>query len=426
MKSTRVAVGLVAGSVLVSACIFGCGQNPNALPIKVGVLHSLTGTNASSEQPVVDATMLAIEEVNAAGGILGRRIEPIVRDGQSDAEVFAREADRLLTTDGVAVIFGCWTSACRKTVKPVVEKHDTLLFYPLQYEGLESSRSIVYTGSAPNQQIIPAVRWSLDHLGRRFFLVGSDYIFPRAANAIIRDELGVLNGEVVGEDYILLGSQQVDDVVARIAKVRPDVILNTINGETNAAFFKALARAGIRPDQVPVMSFRIGESELQQMEPETVTGDYAARSYFQTLDRDENRAFVSKFRARFGARRVLSDPMEAAYDGVHLWALSVGEAGSTATDEVRRVLGDQSFPAPQGIVYVDAATQHLWQSVRIGRIRRDGQFDIVWDAGTAIRPIPYPIFRSREAWEDLLNGFYKQWGGNWSNPQGQKIARSGN
>jgi urea transport system substrate-binding protein len=284
----------------------------------------------------------------------------------------------------------------------------------------------VYTGSAPNQQIIPAVRWSLDHLGRRFFLVGSDYIFPHAANAIIRDELDVLKGEVVGEEYILLGSQRVDDVVARIAKVRPDVILNTINGETNAAFFKALARAGIRPDQVPVMSFRIGESELQQMDPETVTGDYAARSYFQTLDRDENRAFVSKFRKRFGAGRVLSDPMEAAYDGVNLWAMSVAEAGSTATEEVRRVLGDQSFPAPQGIVYVDAATQHVWQSVRIGRIRRDGQFDIVWDAGTAIRPIPYPIFRTREAWEDLLNGFYKQWGGNWSNPQGQKIARSGN
>jgi len=212
-------------------------------PIKVGVLHSLSGTLAISETSVVDATLLAIEEINDKGGILGRPVEPIVVDGASDWQKFAREAERLITEEKVSVIFGCWTSACRKTIKPVIERNHHLLFYPVQYEGLEASPNIIYTGAAPNQQIIPAVKWASDNLGTRFFLVASDYVFPRSANAIIKDQVSILGGEILGEEYIVLGSSDVEKAIEGIVKTQPDVILNTINGDTNVAFFRELKSA---------------------------------------------------------------------------------------------------------------------------------------------------------------------------------------
>ena len=225
----------------------------------MGVLHSLSGTMAISEKSVVDATLLAIGEINEQGGLLGRKIEPVVADGKSDWPTFASEAERLIAQEEVSTVFGCWTSASRKTVKPVFEKHDHLLFYPVQYEGLEACPNIVYTGAAPNQQIIPAVRWCFEHLGRKFFLVGSDYVFPRTANEIIRDQLRSLHGEIVGEQYILLGSEDVQDAVQSIVAAKPDVILNTINGDTNVAFFRELRAAGITPEKIPTMSFSIAD-----------------------------------------------------------------------------------------------------------------------------------------------------------------------
>jgi urea transport system substrate-binding protein len=385
-------------------------------PIKVGILHSLTGTMSISEKSVVDATLLAIEEINAKGGILGRKIEAIVSDGKSDAPTFAKEAERLITQEKVTVVFGCWTSASRKTVKPIFEKYKHLLFYPLQYEGLEQSTNIVYTGAAPNQQIIPAIKWAFDNLGKKFFLVASDYVFPHSANEIIKAQVAALGGHIVGEEYLLLGSKEAKGIVRKIKAARPDVILNTLNGDTNVVFFAELRIAGVTPEGIPTVSFSIGEKELRSMNAKTMAGDYTAWNYFQAIDSSDNQEFVRRFKEKFGADRVLSDPMEAAYIGVHLWAKAARDAGSADPIAVRKAVLDQSFNAPEGIVHVDSETQHLWKTVRIGKIRPDGQFDIVWTSDSPIRPTPYPPYRTKMEWEKFLQDLYQGWGQSWANP----------
>jgi urea transport system substrate-binding protein len=385
-------------------------------PIRIGVLHSLTGTMAISEKSVVDAVTLAVEEINRSGGLLGRQIEMVVADGQSNNEIFAREAERLIATEKVDVVFGCWTSGSRKTVRPVFEKRDHLLFYPVQYEGLESSPNIVYMGAAPNQQIIPAVRWAVRTKGRRFFLVGSDYVFPRAANAIIRDHLGPWRGQVVGEEYVRLGERDMSGVIKAIVAAKPEVILNTLNGDSNVAFFDALRAAGITAAAVPTISFSIAENELQSLPREKMAGDYAAWNYFQSIDTAINQQFVQAFKARYGAGRATSDPLEAAYVGVHLWAAAVTSAGTTDVKKVRAAVADRSQRGPGGMVYVDPENRHTWKTVRIGQIRPDGQFDIVWSSEYPIRPVPYPPQRTVQAWEAMLQQLYASWGNRWVRP----------
>jgi len=385
-------------------------------PIKVGILHSRTGTMAVSERTVIDATLYAIDEINKAGGVLGRQVKPIVVDGKSDWSVFAAEAQRLIKTEKVSAVFGCWTSACRKTVKPIFEKYDSVLFYPVQYEGLESSPNIVYTGAAPNQQIIPAIKWSMDNLGRRFFLVGSDYVFPRTANRIIGAQVTALKGEVVGEEYAPLGSQDFAPIVERIRRIHPDVVFNTINGDSNLGFHRALRAAGITPTDIPVMSFSVAEAEVKAIGPAMMAGDYAARNYFQTVNTPENRAFVAGFKARYGQDYVTTAPMEAAYFGVKLWARAVSEAGSADFRDFRTTIKGQSMASPGGTVTIDPATQHTWKTVRIGKIRPDGDFEIQWDSQRPVRPVPYPSILSRRQWTDFLDGLYRGWGKNWAAP----------
>jgi urea transport system substrate-binding protein len=388
--------------------------------IRIGILHSLSGTMALSEKSLVDAALLAIEEINNAGGIGGRKIEPVIADGRSNSTIFAREAERLILEERVSTILGCWTSASRKSVRPIVEKHNHLLIYPLQYEGVEESPNIVYTGAAPNQQIIPAVKWSMDHIGKRFFLVGSDYVFPRTANAIIKDQVAALNGEIVGEEYLLLGSKDVGPIVEKIKQSKPDIILNTINGDSNIAFFHALRLAKISPSTTPTMSFSIAEEELKSMNLEEVAGDYAAWNYFQSLTNPENVSFVSRFKTRYGANRPTDDPIETAYFSVYLWSQAVAEAENDSVKSIRSRIRDQSFKSPGGIVYVDATTLHTWKPVKIGKIRSDGQFHIVWSSEYAVRPIPFPALRTRAQWNTFLMNLYAGWGQRWDNP-GTKI-----
>lgn len=393
-------------------------------PIKVGVLHSLSGTMAVSEQAVAEATLFAIAELNRRGGVLGRKVEPVVVDGRSDWGVFAAAADRLITQDKVSAVFGCWTSACRKTVKPVFERRDAVLFYPVQYEGLEQSPNIVYTGAAPNQQIIPAIKWTLDHLGRRLFLVGSDYVFPRTANKMIAVQTAALHGDVVGEAYAPLGSQDFGAIVDEIRRVRPDVIFNTINGDSNLGFFRALRAAGITPAQIPVMSFSIAESEVKAIGPAMLAGDYCARNYFQSVDTPENHRFVAGYKAAHGQATVTTAPMEAAYFGVMLWAKAVEEAGSPDFRDFRATIKGQSMAAPGGTVTIDPVTQHTWKTVRIGRIREDGNFQILWDSQRPVRPVPFPSFLPKGDWLQFLDQLYLGWGGNWSAPSpGPKAVR---
>ncbi len=388
----------------------------NNQPIPVGILHSLTGTMAISEKSVVDATLLAIEEINDQGGVLGRQIQPILVDGASNWQTFAQKAEELIVKQKVVTVFGCWTSASRKTVNPIFNKYNHLLIYPVQYEGLEASPNIVYTGAAPNQQIIPAVKWSFDNLGKRFFLVGSDYIFPRTANAIIKDQVTALKGEIVGEEYIQLGSKNVATLVKEIVKTQPDIILNTINGDSNIYFFQGLKKAGITADQITTISFSIAEEELSHFSIQDMVGNYAVWNYFQSIDNPRNHEFVKKFQQRYGKDRVTSDPIEAAYFGVYLWAQAIQDAGTDDVNAIRENIKDQSFLAPEGIVYIDPENQHTWKTVRVGKIKADGQFEIVWNSEKPIRPRPYPLSRSKAEWKGFLKSLYQGWNNNWANP----------
>ncbi len=390
---------------------------PKGAPLRVGILHSLSGTLASSEAPVVDAVVLAIAEINAAGGLLGRPVEAIVADGHSEAAVFAAEAQRLIVQENVRTVFGCWTSASRKTVVPIFEEQDNLLVYPVQYEGIEESPNVIYMGAAPNQQIIPAVHWAFETAGkRRFFLVGSDYVFPRTANAIIKDTLHSLGAELAGEEYLPLGETEARDVARKIVASKPDVILNTINGDSNRSFFRELRRAGITPDKVPTISFSIGEVELRNFDLTQMAGDYAAWNYFQSLTTPENLAFVRKFQARFGNRRVVTDPMEAAYVGVKLWADAVRQARSDRPADIRRAMQNRRLAAPEGEVRIDPATQHAFKTPRIGKITPSGQFEIVWTASKPEAPKPYPSTRTAEQWKVFLNDLRTGWGNQWAAP----------
>ncbi|WP_413207150.1 urea ABC transporter substrate-binding protein [Rhodospirillum sp. A1_3_36] len=400
----------------VAPLLTGVDRSPSKDPIKVGVLHSLSGTMAVSERTVADATLFAIDQLNQNGGVLGRRVEPIVIDGRSDWALFAKKAEELIVQDKVSAVFGCWTSACRKTVKPVFERDKGVLFYPVQYEGLERSPNIIYTGAAPNQQIIPATKWSIDNLGRRIYLVGSDYVFPRTANAIIRIQVGALKGKIVGEGYVPLGGRDFSAIIEEIKKIHPDVIFNTINGDSNIAFYHQLRAAGIRSDDIPVMSFSLAEAEVQAIGPDLVAGDYASRNYFQSVDSPENKAFVKAFRAAYGQSYVTTAPMEAAYFGVQLWARAVEEAGSADYADYRAFLMGQSMRAPSGIVYIDPASQHTWRTVLIGRMTTAGDFSIVWSSGRPIRPEPFPGFLTEPEWLVFLDGLYKGWNNHWAAP----------
>jgi urea transport system substrate-binding protein len=380
---------LVLVFVLVLVLVLGDRAKP---AIKIGVLHSLTGTMAVSETPLVDAVRLAVEEANQSGGVNGVQIEMIVADCRSDASYCAQQAEKLITKDGVQALFGCWTSTCRKAVKAIVEKHHHLLFYPLQYEGLEQSPDIIYTGAVPNQQVIPMVSWAMQKRGKRAYLIGSDYVFPRTTNQIIKKLLLAKDGQLVAERYVPLGEQNLDDVVRDIAVRRPNFVVNTLNGDSNQYFFRALQKAGIRAEDIPVFSTSIAEADLAAMGPELMAGHYAAWNYFQSIQSDDNSAFIERFRHRFGKERVLDDPMEAAYIGVRLWVNTLRSARTLDIAVVKTILTRQTLAAPEGIVAVDADTRHLWKPVRIGKALADGQFEIVWQSGRSIAPAPFPFF----------------------------------
>ena len=362
--------------------------------IKVGILHSLSGTMAISEKSLVDATQLAIEEINKAGGVLGKQIEAIVEDGASDWPTFAEKAKKLIDQDKVVVVFGCWTSASRKAVLPVFESKDHLLFYPVQYEGQECSKNIFYTGAAPNQQIEPSVEWLLKNKGKEFFLVGSDYVFPRTANTIIKAQLEASGGKVVGEDYLPLGNSEVTPIIAKIKQALPNggVIYNSLNGDSNVAFFKQMQGAGLTADKYPSMSVSIAEEEVKAIGPEFLKGHYAAWNYFMTVDNPANKKFVEAFKAKYGADRVTNDPMEAGYIAVNIWAQAVKKAGKADDLEaVRMAALGQTFDAPEGKVTMENS-HHLSKFVRIGEVTADGQFKVVNETKEAVAPLPWNQF----------------------------------
>ena len=399
----RSGLGLMLGSLanLAPLMFAGCDLvkvRPPRKKVKVGLLHSQTGKMAISETALRNMELFAIEEINEAGGVLGFEIDPVVLDGRSSNAVFSKQAKKLLEDQEVVAVFGCWTSSSRKAVLPIFEESDRLLFYPVQYEGNESSKNIIYTGATPNQQILPAIDWLLSEAGgsrKRIALIGSDYIFPRTANLIINTYLHSKGIEGLKPEYLPLKAtnEDVAAAVGRIVKSGADAIFSTINGETNIEFYRQLLDQGITADKVPVIATSVGEEELRNIRPVYVQGHYAAWSYFQSIDSKRNQDFVSRFQREYGYDRVIGDPMEAAYTSVYLWKQAVEKAGNFETANVRKAIQSGiPFEAPGGTIHVDPKTQHTFMHFRLGRIRKNRQFDIVHQSNEPIAPEPYPQF----------------------------------
>lgn len=391
-SSLTLAAAAGMGPLFLSGC--GSGGANKGDTIKVGILHSLTGTMAISEKSLNEVEKMAIEEINKSGGVLGKQIEVIEEDPASDfSGKFPEKAKKLLLTDKVVAVFGCWTSVSRKNVLPVFEKNNGLLFYPVQYEGNECSKNVVYTGAAPNQQILPAIDWLLTKDGgekKKFYLLGSDYVFPRTANLIITKYLESKGMKPVAEEYTPLGHKEYPNVVQKIKETAPDVIFSTINGDSNVNFYNELASQGITAEKIPVVAVSVGEDELRDLPPAKVKGHLAAWNYFQSIESPKNKEFVKKFQDKYGKDRVTDDPIEAAYIGVYLWKAAVEKAGSTDVDKVRAAFKSNiEFEAPGGTIKLDPKTQHIYKRFYMGRIREDKQFDVVHKTDL-IAPVPYP------------------------------------
>mgnify|MGYP006274764661 CR=1 FL=1 len=393
--SRGAAATLAAARALAPGVFVGCslGVPPRQAEVTLGLLHSQTGPLGISATGLRDVELYALERINAAGGLLGRRLVARAPDPRSRLELFEKRARQLLDADPVAM-FGCWTSASRKVVLPLVEAARKLLFYSVQYEGNESSPYCVYGGMVPNQQILPALDWLMGKDGggrKRIFLVGSDYVFPRTANFITRKYLDTKGLKPVGEAYVPLGDRDFTAIVRKIRDVAADCVLNTVNGDSNLGLFRALADAKVDPAKVPVVSTSIAEDELRGLLPADVRGHYAASCYFQSLDTPANKAWVQGFRDAFGYDRVTGDPMEPDWCLVHLWKQAVEKAGSFETEAVRQAFRDGlEFAGPGGTTRLDPKTQHTTKYCRIGRIRPDRQFDIVYESAGPIAPEPYP------------------------------------
>lgn len=397
----------VAAAAMIGASPLAMAQSKE--PIKIGILHSLSGTMAISETSLKDVALMTIDEINKSGGVLGRKLEPVVVDPASNWPLFAEKARQLITKDKVAVTFGCWTSVSRKSVLPVYEELNSLLFYPVQYEGEEMSKNVFYTGAAPNQQAIPAVEYLMSKEGggaKRFFLLGTDYVYPRTTNKILRAFLkskGVADKDIE-EVYTPFGHSDYQTIVANIKKFSQGgktAVISTINGDSNVPFYKELGNAGLKAKDVPVVAFSVGEEELRGIDTKPLVGHLAAWNYFMSVKNPENEAFKKQWAAWVkannlpgGDKRVTNDPMEATYVGIHMWAQAVKKAGTTDPDKVRAAMYGQTFKAPDGFTLTMGDNHHLYKPVMIGEVKGDGQFTVVWKTAKPIRAQPWSPFIS--------------------------------
>ncbi|MFF2085148.1 urea ABC transporter substrate-binding protein [Nocardia sp. NPDC058176] len=357
--------------------------------IKVGSLHSLSGTMAISEVTVANSTKLAIDQINAAGGVLGKKIEIVLEDGASDPKTFAEKAEKLISSDCVAAVFGGWTSSSRKAMKPKFESLNSLLYYPVQYEGLEDSKNIFYTGATTNQQIVPALDYLKEKGVKSLYLVGSDYVFPQTANRVIKAYAEANGIEIKGEDYTPLGSTDFSTIVNKVRSAKADAVFNTLNGDSNVAFFREYTNAGLKAAEMPVVSVSIAEEEVGGIGAQNIAGQLTAWNYYQTVDSPANAKFVADYKAAFGADKPTSDPMEAAYASVFLWKNTVEKANSFGVADIQAAADGVSFEAPEGLVTIDGSNHHISKTARIGEIRPDGLIYTTWDSGDAIEPDPY-------------------------------------
>jgi urea transport system substrate-binding protein len=398
LRKWRVALSLATLALLAFAAA-SCTKE--AEPVKIGILHSLSGTMAISETSLQDVVLMAVDEINAKGGVLGRKIEPVIVDPASDWDKFAELSKKLISEDKVAAVFGCWTSVSRKSVLPVFEQLKGLLFYPVQYEGEEQSPQIFYTGATPNQQLIPAAEFMMKKEGgekKKFYLLGTDYVFPKTANKILKAYLlsvGVPEKNII-EEYTPFGHADYQTIVGKIkefGKAGDAAVLSTINGDSNVPFYKEFANQGLTADKIPIMAFSVAEDELRAMETEHLVGHLAAWNYYQSIDTPENKAFVEAFKNYAAAKglpggknRVTDDPIEAAYFGVYVWKAAVEKANSFDVDKVVPAVLGLEFDAPGGKKKMHAANHHTYKPVYIGKIRADGQFDVISKSEGLVEP----------------------------------------
>ncbi|MBT3616927.1 MAG: urea ABC transporter substrate-binding protein [Verrucomicrobia bacterium] len=390
--------------VFALAGVFGLAKpiGQAAETVKIGILHSLSGTMAISETSLRDVVLMAAEEINKKGGVLGKQIEPVVVDPASDWPLFAEKAKELINQHKVAVTFGCWTSVSRKSCLPVFEEYNQLLFYPVQYEGEEQSLNVFYTAASPNQQLIPAAEYMMGELGmKKFYLLGTDYVFPRTANKVLKAFLltkGVPEANIM-EEYTPFHHQDYQTIVGKIKKFAAAgnaCVLSTINGDSNVPFYKEFANQGLSSDDCPIMAFSVAEDELRAMDVPPLVGHLAAWNYFQSVRSSDNRKFVRAFRSYCkknklpgGSKRVTDDPIEAAYFGVYVWKAAVEKAGTFDVDKVRQAVYGLEFDAPGGKKRMHDSNQHTLKPVYVGEIKKDGQFKIVWESDGLVSPDSY-------------------------------------
>ncbi|MEJ2119838.1 MAG: urea ABC transporter substrate-binding protein [Alphaproteobacteria bacterium] len=388
----RLGTAALAASVLALASTAAVAEKP---PIKVGILHSLSGTMAISETTLKDTVLMMIKDQNAKGGILGRKLVPVVVDPASNWPLFAEKMRELLVKEKVAVVFGCWTSVSRKSVLPVVEKNNGMLFYPVQYEGEESSRNVFYTGAAPNQQAIPAVEYLMSEDGgsvKRWVLLGTDYVYPRTTNKILRAFLkakGVKEADIM-ENYTPFGHSDWQTIVAQVKKFasqgKKTAVVSTINGDANVPFYKELGNQGIKAEDIPVVAFSVGEEELSGIDTKPLVGHLAAWNYFMSVKKPENAAFIAKWHKFIKSKkRVVNDPMEAHYIGFQMWVQAVEQAGTTNVDAVRQAMYGQKARSLSGYTVTMNTNHHLSKPVMIGEIQPNGQFEIVWQTKSVVK-----------------------------------------
>jgi urea transport system substrate-binding protein len=417
LVGTAVAVP-VAAAAWVGFSMGWFGKRPPLPPLRLGLLQPTSGSLALSGGAVVDSERLAIKEINQKGGVLGRLLEAVVGDSDSTPEGIAHEANRLIEKERVDVLIGGWTSPDRKAIEVVLQQHNRLLFYPVEFEGLEQSPHVVYLGALPNQLILPAVRWLIDAQGRRrLYLVGLDAIYAQAVKAILEDGLPSLKGELCGQSLIPGEGADMKGTAEAIAKARPDAILNLLQGVgDNTSFFRRLRDAGVAPRQVPTISFSLTEKELRNIDRKDMVGDYLASSYFQTVDTEANHDYLKNLEDFLKRAPVTTDSMEAGYVAVHLWAQGVRAAGSIEVSAVRAALGGQSYEGPGGLTLLEPNILCATKYARIGQIHQTGRIDVIWSTLEPQRPQPFPGPRTRKEWEDWLQGYFRRWGGQWFNP----------
>ena len=358
---------------------------------RVGVLFSRSGLMAVTETEHFLGTALAIQEINQSGGILGREIEVVAYDPGSNPENYRMLADRLLTEDGISVIFGCSTSAARNAILPAIERRNGLLWYPSLYEGFEYSPNVIYTGASPNQNSFPLAEYLIRTYGKRIFFVGSDYVYPRESNRIMRDLIVSYGGEIAGEIYVPMEASDADlrAVLGKVKQQNPDVLFSTVVGGTARNFYRLYRQAGFEPGLVPIASLTMAEGEVREIGVELCEGHITAATYFGSVDLDANRRFAADFRRAFGADKPISMWSAGAYAQVRLFALALEAAGTLDTKRLVDAAQGLSYEAPEGSIQIDPENNHTWLTPRIGRLRKDGVFDIVWQAKSAVKPDPY-------------------------------------